>query len=437
MTIDPTIREAVLKTISSNKAELIEFLKGLVRIPSVVGEEGTAQKFIGTKFTEMTLQVDTWEPDITELRDHPAFFETTSYITHGYKGRPNVSGRLEGAGKGNSLLLSGHIDVVSPEPVARWKHDPWGAEIEQGRLYGRGAADMKGGIAAMIYAVHAIQQVGVQLQGDVTLQTTIEEEDGGIGGVLHSIIRGYTANAAIVPEPRSGTEIGIGAAGVLYFRIKIPGKTMHAVYAHKGVNAIGKAMRIYDALMALNKTRQHTIRAPLFEREEGMEGHATTINVGTIRGGDWPSTVAGFVELGCRIAWPPGEEITEIKAQVEETIEQVNQSDLWLKENPATVEWFGWQTIPHLQDPHHPIVQLVKNHFEEISGSQATICGVPWGLDTRFYVLYANIPALTCGPRGGNLHGIDEYVELDTVVETTKILALTILDWCSQDKYYR
>lgn len=100
MTIDPTIRKVVLETISSNEEELIEFLKDLVRIPSVVGEEGEAQKFIGTKFTEMTLQVDTWEPDITELRDHPAFFETTSYTKHGYKGRPNVTGRLKGTGKG-------------------------------------------------------------------------------------------------------------------------------------------------------------------------------------------------------------------------------------------------------------------------------------------------------------------------------------------------
>lgn len=433
MTIDPTIRKAVLETISSNEEELIKFLKDLVRIPSIVGEEGEAQKFIGTKFTEMMLQVDTWEPDITELRDHPAFFETTSYIKHGYKGRPNVSGRLKGAGKGKSLLLGGHIDVVGPEPIARWKHDPWGAEVEKGRLYGRGAADMKGGIAAMIYAVQAIQQTGIQLQGDVTLQTTIEEEDGGIGGVLHSIIRGYTADAVIVPEPRSGSEIGIGSAGVLYFRIKIPGKTMHAVYAHKGVNAIGKAMKIYDALVALNNTRQNTIRAPLFEMEDGMEGRATTINVGVIHGGDWPSTVAGFVELECRIAWPPGEEIAEIKAQVEQTIKQVNQSDPWLMENPATVEWFGWRTSPHLLDPHHPIVQLAQTHFEEISGSQATICGIPWGLDTRLYVLYANTPALTCGPRGSNLHGIDEYVELDTVVETTKILALTILDWCDSE----
>ncbi len=303
MPIDTKIREKVLTTIASNKNAIIGFLSDLVRIPSVVGKEGKAQDFISKKFTDMKLNVDTWEPEITELKDHPAFFETISFTKHGYKERPNVVGTLKGTSNGNTLILGGHIDVVSPEPIDHWQHDPWGAEISQGRMYGRGAADMKGGIAAMIYAVQTIQQIGIQLKGDVILQTTIEEEDGGIGGALHSIIRGYTADAIIVPEPRSGNEIGVGSAGVLYFRVRIPGKIMHAVYAHKGVNAIGKALKIYDALIKLNEERQKTTHVPQFEMEADMEGRATTINVGTIHGGDWPSTVAGFAELECRIAW--------------------------------------------------------------------------------------------------------------------------------------
>jgi len=428
-----SVKKRILEEIDNKKDAMTKFLQELVRIPSVVGHEGEAQKFMEKTFRDLGLEVDVWEADATELRKHPAFFETTSFTKFGYKGRPNVIGKLRGSGGGRSLILGGHIDVVSPEPVSAWTHDPWGAEIVDGKLYGRGAADMKGGIAAMVHAFKCVLDIGVKPRGDIILKSTIEEEDGGIGGTLAAILKGYRADAAIVTEPTDVCNIDIASAGAMYFRIKVPGRSAHAAVAHFGVNAIGKAMKIYNALLKLNKERQSRISYPPAEVDPYMKGHATTINIGKIRGGDWPSTVAGWAELECRIGWPPGEELEAVKKQVEDIVYGVARQDPWLRDNPPRIEWFGWRARPHEQDVNHPIVQTVAKFVKELTGKEAKFVGGSAGLDTRHYVRHGGVPAICLGPTGLNFHGVDEYVEIDSVTETAKILALTILDWCGYE----
>jgi acetylornithine deacetylase len=427
------LKTRILEKIDKKRDEMTEFLRRLVRIPSVVGHEGDAQKFMEEAFRDLGLEVDVWEPDVAELRKHPAFFKTISYTKFGYKGRPNVIGKLRGNGQGRSLILAGHIDVVSPEPVTAWTHDPWSAEIVDNKLYGRGAADMKGGIASMVYALKCVQETGIRLKGDIILESTIEEEDGGVGGTLATILRGYRADAAIITEPTDGCDIGIASAGVMYFRVKVVGKPAHAAYAHFGVNAIDKAMKIYNALSELNKKRQAKIRYSPAEIYPDMKGHVTTINIGKISGGDWPSTVAGWAELECRVGWPPGEELEDVKGQIEHTIEKTGKRDAWLRENPPNVEWFGWRAEPHEQDLNHPIVQTLAKFVNEVTGKEVKFGGGSAGLDTRFFVRYAKVPAITFGPRGFNLHSTDEHVEINSVVETAKVLALTIVDWCGYE----
>lgn len=424
------LQRRILEEIDNKRDEITKFLQELVRIPSVVGHEEDAQKFMEKTFRDLGLEVDVWEPNVTELKKHSTFFKTTSYTKFGYKGRPNVIGKLRGSGEGRSIILAGHIDVVSPEPVSAWTHDPWGAEIIDDKLYGRGAADMKGGIAAMVHAFKCVQAVGVKLRGDIILKSTIEEEDGGIGGTLATILKGYRADAAIITEPTDVCNIEIASSGVMYFRVKVPGVSAHAAVAHLGVNAISKAIRIYNALLKLNEERQSRISYPPAEVDPAMKGHATTINVGKIRGGDWPSTVAGWAELECRVGWPPGEELEDVKKQIEDAIYREARQDPWLRENPPKIGWFGWRARPHEQDVNHPIVQTVAKFVKELTGKEAKFIGGSAGLDTRHYVLYAKVPAICFGPRGFGLHSVDEYVEIDSVVETAKVLALTILDWC-------
>lgn len=432
MPVPPEIQTKILECIEKKKKDLIEFLQQLVTTPSVVGQEQAAQEIVQRQWRKMGLELDVWTPNVEELRKHPAFFETTSFQSVGYSERPNIVGHLKGEGGGRSLILQAHIDVVSAEPRNKWTYDPWGGTIEGNRLFGRGAADCKGGLAAITYALQAVQETGISLKGDVLLESVIEEEDGGIGGALATILRGHKADAAIIAEPRSENELTIGSAGVMYFRVRVFGRTAHAATAHRGVNAIGKAMKIYEALIALNEYRQSKIHHPLFEIGEDMKSRATTLNIGYCKAGDWPSTVAGEAELGCRIAWPPnGETADSIKTQVEETVERACHLDPWLRENPAIVEWFGWKAQAHIQDTAHPIVQTVKRNFEKLSGGTAKSLAVPAGTDARFYVLDGGIPTLCFGPKGAAFHGFDEYVEIGSLVEATKVFALTILDWCN------
>jgi len=429
--IDDHVRRRIFDKIDEKKDEMIGFLRELVRTPSVTGYEKDAQRLVAEKFSGIGLELDIFDADeVKGLKEHPGYFETTAYQQVGYKDRPNVVGKVRGLGGGRSLILNGHIDVVPPDPIEAWKYNPWEGVVENGRVYGRGAMDMKGGIAVMTYVLKGISELGIKLKGDLILETTIEEEAGGVGGVLATILRGYTANAAIFVEPHY-SYIEVASAGILYFRVRVPGVTAHAYQAHLGVNAIVKTMKICEALTRLNEERQKRISYPYAENlASHMKRHATTLNIGKIKGGDWPSSVPGWVDLECRVGYPPGEDLRDVMKEIEETVRETAAKDSWLKDHVPKVEWFGWRSRPHEQDVNHPIVKMVKEYAEEVIGQPIKFCGGFAGNDARFFVLYANVPAVLFGPTGKNGHGTDEYVEIDSMIGAGRVLALTVLDWC-------
>ena len=250
MSINESIKKEILKGIDQRREELIEVLSTLVRIPSVVGDEGKGQKAVSQLYKEIGLKVIRFQPDHEKIKGHEAFIE--SNLPH--RNRPNIIGIKPGDKNSKSLILNGHIDVVSPEPLDQWTHDPWGAEILDGKLYGRGSADMKGGLVANFMALKTLLELGLNPKGKVILQSVIEEEAGGGPGTLACLLAGYTADGLVITEPHS-LRITVAMAGVNYFRVKVHGKTAHAGLAHLGVNAIGKMYRIYQALAALDEKR--------------------------------------------------------------------------------------------------------------------------------------------------------------------------------------
>lgn len=422
--MDSKTKEAVVKAVEQMKDDMIDTLQQLVRIPSVVGEEGKAQQFMQKQFEKLGLDVHAFEADRERVQDHAAFVESNLP----YRGRPNVVGILRGDSQKKSIILNGHVDVVSPEPVDQWKRDPWGAEVEGNLLHGRGALDMKAGLVANLYAMKALNRIGKKPKGTVILQSVIEEEAGGGGGTLACLVEGYTGDGMIISEPHP--VLCISHAGILYFRVKVKGKTSHAGRAHLGVNAIGKMMKIYRGLVKLDENRAATVSFPLFEKGSGRSCH---LNIGTMKAGDWPSTVAGFAEMECRISFVPGEKRGDIQSTVESTIREVAEDDPWLREHPPVVEWFGWRADPWYQDPSDPFVKTVVSSAESVAGGKMELVGSAAGLDTRFSQ-YFGFPAVSFGPGGENTHGIDEYVDLDTFETATKVIALATLGWCSQDK---
>lgn len=414
------LEKRVFKILDAEREEIIKTLRDLVRIPTVVGKEGEGQKYIQNLYSNLGLKGITFEADYEKVRRHKAFVESGLK----FAGRPNVIGILEGNDSARSLILNGHIDVVSPEPVGEWDFPPWEGKVVGNRLYGRGACDMKAGLVANYFALKSLLEAGLKPSGTVILQSVIEEEAGGGGGTLACLLEGFTADGMVIPEPHP--KITVAMTGVFYFKVKVVGRTAHAGRAHTGVNAIGKMNKIYDALIELDVKRAHDKHYPIFEKDSPRSCH---LNIGTYNAGDWPSTVAGQAEMQCRISFIPGEDMNEVKQQVQQVINEVASRDEWLSEHPPEVNWFGWQAESWEQDPNDPFVVTFKSCAESVFGSTIDIVGKTAGLDTRF-AEYFNMPALTFGPTGENMHGIDEYVELDSLVDCTKVLALFIMEWC-------
>ena len=292
------IKEKIGSVVDNLSDEMVKTLAELVRIPSVVGNEKPAQDFMQQQYQDLGLDVKTFEADKNKVGQHSAYVESGLP----FEGRPNVIGMLKGDPAKKSMILNGHVDVVSPEPVDQWQHDPWGAEIEDNRLYGRGAVDMKAGVIANLFALKALKKAGIEPGGDVMLQSVVEEEAGGGGGTLACLMEGYTADGMLITEPFMMPVIS--HPGILYFRVNIRGLTAHAGHAHRGVNAIGKMMKVYQAMVDLDQQRADTKKFDLYHKVEGRSCH---LNIGTLQAGDWVSTVAGFAEMACRISFIPVE----------------------------------------------------------------------------------------------------------------------------------
>lgn len=421
--------------IEENRDELVEFLSKLVAAESIPGKEQPAQAVMRKKFESLELNIDAWEPDIEDLEHHPAFFETNTYEEYGYDGRENLAVTVPGSGDGRSLTFSGHVDVVSPEPIADWSYDPWDVTVEDGRIYGRGTYDMKGGVVAMTLAYQALAELGVELEGDLTLQTTIGEEAGGTGGVLSALERGYQPDAAIITEPSGVPTLGVASAGVRYFRVRVPGKAAHTAFQFQGVDAVGKALKIYQRMAALYEERNERIEdyEPAVRQYPDAAGSTTNLSLTNIEvPGSWTSTVPGETVMEYRIGWPPntGETSEDIREEIESAIQEVVSDDEWMSEHPPEIEWFGWKTNPHEVDFESDFFNLVCTETESVTGGKADNRGGLGGNDERFYNRYYDIPCPSVGPRGGRAHGPDEYAEIDSLVETAQILATTAMDWC-------
>jgi len=214
--------------------------------------------------------------------------------------------------------------------------------------------------------------------------------------------------------------------GVFLFRVRVLGRSAHAGLAHTGVNAIGKMNQVYQALVALDERRAREKHHPLLEASSGRSCH---LNIGTYRAGDWIATVAGWAEIGCRMSYLPGEDAEEVKAEVQQTVAEVAQRDEWLRQHPPQIIWLETRADPWEQDPTHPFVTTFRDAAAKVYPSPFPLVGATWGMDTRLAPSF-NMPAISFGPEGANVHGVNEYVDLTSVITCTKILASFIMDWC-------
>ncbi len=398
------------------------FLRRLVREPSVLGNEAGAQEVVFSRLKQIGLQPEKWDLDPEVLKHHPTFGPLDLI----YRNRPNVTAVLPASRKegGHSLVLNGHIDVVSPEPLANWSHDPWGAEVEGDWLYGRGTGDMKAGLAASFLAVEAVQAAGVGLGGDVILQSVIEEECTG-NGTLACVLRGPRADAAIVTEPHR-LEASLGTMAVIWFRVRTKGRASHAHAAELAVNAIENMYPVMASLRKLEANLNAGIKHPLYTHFP----HPVNLNIGVIRSGDWPSTVPSVCKLECRLSGEPGISVADLHAHVEKAVGEAAQTDPWLRENPPQVEFFGFRAEASVSDPSSAPLRLLADCQAAILDKPLAFHASTATTDQRFFLNNWGIPATAYGPLAEKIHSENERVFIPSIVQAAKVLALFILRWC-------
>jgi acetylornithine deacetylase len=243
------IHQAVTAAVTRLRPVIVAALQKLVSIPSQTGDEGLAQETVAQLMRGQGLEVDVWEPDVSVLRAHA---ESVT-LDGGFAGRPNVVGVYRGKGSGRSLILNGHIDTVEVGDLAAWSYAPLSGEVVDGRLYGRGACDMKGGIVANLFAVRALQLAGFAPAGDIIVESTVSEEDGG-AGALAAVLRGYVADGAVISEP-TNLAIVTAQGGALMFRLQVPGLSAHACVRDEGVSAVEKFAYLHQGLLGTPRLR--------------------------------------------------------------------------------------------------------------------------------------------------------------------------------------
>ncbi len=401
-----------------DRERLVESIQRLVAIESWNGQEGPAQELMAEFMRDAGLDVDLWEIDLDEVTSHPdcsVEIERESAL--------GLVGTLSGSGGGRCLILNGHVDVVPPGAADLWLHPPFGGEVANGRIYGRGALDMKGPLMAGLHALKAIREVGVELSGTLHLQSVVAEEDGGMG-TLATILRGYRADGAIVMEP-TDLVVAPAQAGCLNFRVRVSGVSAHGAVREEGVSAIEKLFPVYAALQELEAARNpHEARDPLYARHR----LPFAISIGTIQGGDWASSVPDHVSMEGRMGVAPGEEFTAARTALEASVARVAETDPWLSEHPPRVEWWGGRFLSAQTPADHPLVTTLLAAASSVSGRQASVEGMTYGADMGLIANVGGTPAVLYGAGDIRLaHRPDECVEIDDLLTMARTLAVTAM----------
>ena len=448
------IEQQLLQYVDEHRDNFIKFLGDLVKINSVTGYEKKAQEFVRDKIAGLGFETELKEADVKKMFDmFPEVAQVPSIGEEGldmplmtedkftyeqlmaspfdrlksYKDRPNLIGRLKGKGGGKSLILNGHIDTVPIGDESKWHVDPFGAEIKDGKLYGRGAVDMKGGVAAMVSAVETLTALKVPLSGDLMLQTVVNEEHAG-GGALGIVADGYTADAAIVTEPAGpgGNVILDGNGGGVYWEVRIKGHETHAGSRWQnnkpfGISAIEKGALVVDSLISL---------------EKGLNKDKTMMSlcIGTIKGGTYATATAAECVINGVAYFSPGlgtgkEGIMRVKKMLKDAA--LNIDDEWLKANPPVIKFQHYDDAYMLPSDKQEIKTLTEDAIRDVLGKEPIITQLGGGCEARHFGNQGGIPAIIYGPGDIKMaHSTDEYISLDDYIKGIKVLAVTIYRWC-------
>ena len=427
------LEERVLNRVREGRDELLGLLGELIACDTTAREAGDPardeaklQEILARRLATLGADVEVWEPQPLLPGESPVIpYELD------FDGRPQLVARLDGAGGGRSLLLNGHIDAVPYGDLARWDSHPLTAEVRDGFLYGRGANDMKGAIAAFVYVLECLRAEGVRLRGDVIVAANSEEESNGSGS-LRVAQRGLKADAGICGEP-TGFDVWLACRGIINVRVTVPGRSGHAEMPQTGwreggaVNAIEKLEPVLGAIRALRedwRTRadgRHPLLAP------------PDIVPTLLRGGEWMVTYPDSCVLTCDAQYLPvrvdaagyGREVRE---EITERLMAAASADPWLAEHPITIEFIA-ESVPAAVPGDHEIVELALQTAGEV-GREGRISALDSWHDAATYTRFGT-PTVSFGPGGfETAHRENERVPVQDLVDHACAVALIAMRFC-------
>lgn len=420
--LDAKLQTQIIAAVTENLDRQIEFTQELVRHPSLRGQEHTAQDFLFREMSARGLAMDRWQISVEDIKSHPGF----SPVAVDYSNAINVVGTHRPREEtGRSLILNGHVDVVPVGPLDMWQNPPFEPHIEGDWLYGRGSGDMKAGIAANLFALDALRAIGYQPAATVYVQSVTEEECTG-NGALSALIRGYRADAAIIPEPMNNALVRTNV-GVIWFRVHVRGRPVHVADASSGANAIDAAAYLIGALKDFEAQRNELkTDHPHFANL----AKPINVNVGRIEGGDWASSVPAWCSFDVRTGLYPGEDPAQGARQIEDFLRRASGNHSFLSNNPPQVEFNGFMAEGYELAPGSAAEQtLAAAHRHVFQQELQAVTSLAY-LDARVFVLYDDTPCLVYGPVSDNIHGFDERVSIASIESVTKTIALYIAMWC-------
>jgi len=420
------LEQKIIDSISDLRNTTVDWIIQLVSHPSLLGQEASAQELMSSFFAEMGLDVEVLEIDENTIRDHAGY--SPSLVS--YDGRVNIIGRHEpNVQRGRSLIFNGHIDVVPVGKTELWTRSPFEPWIDGDRLYGRGSMDMKSGIVAFMIAYKAIKNLGYLPAAPIIMQSVVEEECTG-NGALACLMAGYTADAAIITEPTSNAPMAC-QMGVMWLTIEVEGKPAHAAMASDGFSAIDLSLKLFDGLKTLEEYYNGAENRPsCYEHSH----KPINFNLGQINGGEWASSVPTRCKMDIRVGFYPGRTTEEVRAELENCIKEIFEAHPAKANAQYHITYKGFQAEGCEVDMNGPMITSLQTAHRDVTGNEPGQCNFTGTTDARFFNLYGGIPATCYGPTGGEGHGIDEWVSIDSVIEVSKVLAVFIARWCELDK---
>ena len=429
MPLEVEFQNRLSSYLENHRDRLVEIVRDLVRIPSEntppVGNEEACQQYVAEYLERQGLETDLYYfRDVKGLQEHALYFPGREYGN-----RPNVDARRKGVGGGRSLVLSGHIDTV-PRGTQPWTRDPFGGEVEGNRLYGRGSNDMKAGVGVNLFMAEALRELGIQLKGDLIIESVSDEEFGGVNGTIAGRLKGYNGDAAIITEPtflkicpaqRGGrtVQITLTSTGGILAEGKFPTGVIDAIR--------------YFLVKMLGFAEQRKRSAPVHEIYAGLVD-PVPVSITKLTTGPWgtgePITIPETCQIEMYWQMMPGEKQQDIEREFLEWFEGIVKAAPELFPVKPKIEfpirWLPGSAIPLTES----LVTELGECVEGALGQEAVVQGFDAPCDMYVFHQAFNTPAVLWGPRGDNTHAADEYVEIDSLVAAAKAQLQFVCQWC-------